>query len=650
VAAPEGALEVADVGSTRWRASVSPFALLTAIACAALWARDPGHASQASTSCRETGATFEAATSARTEYSFDSAAHVIEAEGVSWLGIEGHALELLGSAQGCWVGGLVDGPYDERSVYECSRTHCPSDGCPTPCLAYHTTACLAPESSGGLVIEDFECAHYGDGISRERESGDLVIRRARLRDLNDDAIEDDYGLSSTRVFDSLIDGVHCAFGDRQRSSQNNDATGTEWEVRSSLIRVRPNVNPYKQRPGHGGFWKADHDPTHQHRYRITNNLFVAQGLKQGGLLFPVVGYVDECADNTLLWAGPISGAGGWEEALTDQSDFADALTDGGRLAALNAAFPGCFRVVLKPEAQTEEDFLATPLAELGGRSWSQLAAEWGSANAAPTVRISAPASGTTVAADEAVDFTASASDAEDGDLSALIAWTSSLAGPLGSGPSLTLSDLPSGTHAVTAAVTDSGGRSGSAALTLTVAGDNSAPALVITAPADGTTVPAGQAVLFAASASDAEDGDLSAAIAWTSSLAGSLGSGASLTLTSLAVGTHLVTASVADSGGLAASASRTLTVDAKPVVVIASPQNGLTVKAATPISFAGSATDLEDGDLSASLVWTSSKEGVLGTGASLTRALRTKGTHVITASVADSGGAAAQAQVQVRVR
>jgi chitinase len=111
-----------------------------------------------------------------------------------------------------------------------------------------------------------------------------------------------------------------------------------------------------------------------------------------------------------------------------------------------------------------------------------------------------------------------------------------------------------------------------------------------------------------------------------------------------------VTASVADSGRLAASAALTLTVDAKPVVVIASPQNGLSVKAATPVSFAVSAMDLEDGDLSASLVRTSSKEGMLGTGASPTRALGTTGTHVITASVADSGSSATQTQVKVRVR
>jgi hypothetical protein len=636
--------------STRLRIQIgSPLFRVALIACAALVARNAAHADP-SPSCRESGASFEQATPARTEYSFDSAGHVVEADAASWLGLEDHALALLGSAQGCWLGGLVDGPYDDASVYECNRTHCPAAGCPSPCLAYHTTACMAPESSGGQVIEEIECAHYGDGISRELESGDLVIRRAHLRDLNDDAIEDDYGLSSTRVFDSLIDGVHCAFGDRQRSSQSNDATGTEWEVRDSLIRVRPNANPYKQRPGHGGFWKGDHDPTHQHRYRVTNNVFVAQGVKQGGLLFPVVGYVDECAGNTLLWAGPITGTGGFEESLTDQSDFADGLNDGERLAALNAGFPGCFQLVLKPEGQTEEEFLAAPLAELGGRSWSQLVAECGSADAAPGVVIHAPADGTSVPAGERVEFAASASDAEDGDLSATIAWTSSLVGPLGSGPTLTLDDLAVGSHRVTAAVTDSGGRSGSAAVTVSVAGDNAAPALVITAPADGTTVSAGQAVGFAASASDAEDGDLSAAIAWTSSLAGPLGSGASLTLTNLAVGTHLVTASITDSGGLAASAERTLIVDATPVVGIASPQSGLSVKAGTPIVFAGSASDLEDGDLSASLVWTSSKQGVLGVGASLTVALGTKGTHVITAQVTDSAGGAAQAQVQVRVR
>jgi hypothetical protein len=450
--------------------------VLPPLAFVAFLAQAPGHAASPSASCADASTSVELATQIVTEYSFGVPGHVVAAEGVSWLGIEGEVLTLLGPELGCWTGGLVDGPYDDSSVYECNSTHCPIEGCPDPCLAYHTPACMAPESAAGQVIEGFECSHYGDGISREVSSGDLVIRNAHLHDLNDDAIEDDYGLSDTRVFGSLIDGAHGAFGDRQRSSQDNDATGTEWEVRECLIRVRPNANPYKRRPGHGGFWKGDRNPLHQHRYRITNNVFVAQGLKQGGLLFPVAGYVDECAGNTLLWAGPITGSGGWEETLVDQSDFADGLSEGARLAALNAAFPDCFRVVLKPEAQSEAEFLDSPQLELGGRSWTQLVAAWGGTNSAPGVVITAPSDGVTVSAGEAVGFAASADDSEDGDLSAEIAWISSLAGPLGSGASLTRADLPVGPQLVTASVTDAGGLSGSAAVTLTVQGTSVPPA------------------------------------------------------------------------------------------------------------------------------------------------------------------------------
>jgi len=635
------------------------------VSCAALGWSSPGHAVESLPgSCADAGATFEQASASVTEYTFESAGHVVEAEGVSWLGIEGEVLSLLGSEEGCWSGGSVDGPYDDTSVYECSRTHCPGGVCPDPCLAYHTTACMAPGSSGGQGIEDFECAHYGDGISREFASGDLVIRRVHLHDLNDDAIEDDYGLSSTRLFDSLIDGVQLAFGDRQRSSQNNDATGTEWEVRDSLVRVRADQNPYKQRPGHAGFWKGDRVVTHQHRYRLTDNVFVAQGQKGGGLLFPVVGYVDECTGNTLLWAGPLDGSGGWNEALADQSDFTDGLTDGERLVALNEQFPGCFTVVLKPADQTEAAFLGTPLAELDGKSWNQRVAEWKTgeptpSNTPPAVSITTPAAGTTVNVGTSLDFAASASDLEDGDLSVAITWSSSLDGGLGVGASLTLASLSVGTHVVTASVTDAGGLAADATVTVIVSGApaNTAPAVSITAPAEGTTVSAGTPIDFAASASDPEDGDLSAAITWSSSLDGGLGVGASLTLASLSVGTHAVTASVTDAGGLAASATVTVTVtepappaNTTPLVSITSPAESATVSAGTPIVFAASASDAEDGDLSAAITWTSDRDGILGTGASLTVSLRAKGTHVITATVTDSGGAVGQAKRNVRVK
>jgi hypothetical protein len=271
-------------------------------------------------------------------------------------------------------------------------------------------------------------------------------------------------------------------------------------------------------------------------------------------------------------------------------------------------------------------------------------------NQPPTVEISAPASGATVDTGAAVTFAASASDAEDGDLSEDVVWTSSLGGLLGTGATLVRSNLVAGTHVVTAAVSDTGGRTSSASIELTVRDPNTPPSVAILAPADGVTVTAGSAVTLVASASDAEDGSLSSAVAWSSSLAGPLGSGGSLTLSNLAAGAHTITASVSDAGGLAASAQITLNVNARPVVVITAPANNVSVKAGVPITFSGTATDGEDGSLSATIVWSSNKEGVLGTGATLTRALTVKATHVITATATDSQGAAGLAQIQVRVR
>ncbi len=80
-------------------------------------------------------------------------------------------------------------------------------------------------------------------------------------------------------------------------------------------------------------------------------------------------------------------------------------------------------------------------------------------------------------------------------------------------------------------------------------GGNSPPTVAITAPADGTTVNVGTNVTFSGSASDAEDGNISSSIVWTSSLQGQIGTGASFSRSDLVVGTHTITASVTDSGG-----------------------------------------------------------------------------------------------------
>lgn len=93
---------------------------------------------------------------------------------------------------------------------------------------------------------------------------------------------------------------------------------------------------------------------------------------------------------------------------------------------------------------------------------------------------------------------------------------------------------------------------------------HSTPAVSITAPpGTGYAVPAGATMAAAATATDAEDGTLTASVAWTDSVEGALHTGgASWTLdtTGWTAGAHVVTAAVTDSDGDTGSDSFTLTI------------------------------------------------------------------------------------------
>lgn len=90
-------------------------------------------------------------------------------------------------------------------------------------------------------------------------------------------------------------------------------------------------------------------------------------------------------------------------------------------------------------------------------------------------------------------------------------------------------------------------------------------------------------------------------------------------------------------------------VNQPPVVAIAGPQDQAAFDQGAPIAFAGSASDFEEGDLSAGLSWTSNLDGTLGSGASLTRSDLSVGVHTITASVTDGAGATTASSITVEV-
>ena len=184
-------------------------------------------------------------------------------------------------------------------------------------------------------------------------------------------------------------------------------------------------------------------------------------------------------------------------------------------------------------------------------------------NSAPVITITAPANGSSFDFGASINFVANATDVEDNNatLTAAIAWSSNINGAIGSGGSINVSTLSQGAHTITASVTDSNGNPGSASINVTIA--NNAPSVTITSPADGSSFNSGVSINFVANATDVEDNDatLTAAITWSSSIDGALGSGGSINVDTLSAGDHDITAAVTDSDGSGGSASINVTIN-----------------------------------------------------------------------------------------
>jgi len=87
-----------------------------------------------------------------------------------------------------------------------------------------------------------------------------------------------------------------------------------------------------------------------------------------------------------------------------------------------------------------------------------------------------------------------------------------------------------------------------------------------------------------------------------------------------------------------------------PSATINSPEEGSSYLKGEYIIFSGSATDDEDGTLSGtSLIWTSSKNGRIGTGTNFTNNHLLSGSHIITLSATDVNGATAVNSISITV-
>ncbi len=266
-------------------------------------------------------------------------------------------------------------------------------------------------------------------------------------------------------------------------------------------------------------------------------------------------------------------------------------------------------------------------------------------NTPPTISISSPANGSTFKTADQIQFTGVASDFDQGSLTGSIAWTSSRDGAIGSGGTFTRR-LSKGTHTITASITDANGSTRTAVASITVT--NTPPVVSISGPANGASYKTADLIQFNGTASDFEQGSLSSSIAWSSNRDGALGSGATLSRR-LTKGTHTITASIIDADGATTAATVTITVaNTPPTVSLTSPANGASFKTIDDISLQATASDFDQGSLTGSISWSSSSDGALGSGGTVTRKL-SKGTHTITASVTDADGGSAGATTTITV-
>ncbi|MBD3423092.1 MAG: SUMF1/EgtB/PvdO family nonheme iron enzyme [Candidatus Latescibacteria bacterium] len=168
------------------------------------------------------------------------------------------------------------------------------------------------------------------------------------------------------------------------------------------------------------------------------------------------------------------------------------------------------------------------------------------------------------------------------------------------------------------------------------------PTVNIIRPSNGESFVEGDTISFAGSGVDHEGTVLTdSSLIWTSDKEGQIGTGTSFFKADLSLVEHRITLTCTDSDSNSDTDNITIYVDPNhdPVATIIEPSDSESFDEDETITFYGQGTDEEDGALSgSSLVWTSDKDGFIGTDNILNTSDLSVNEHDITLTASDNHG------------
>ena len=229
-------------------------------------------------------------------------------------------------------------------------------------------------------------------------------------------------------------------------------------------------------------------------------------------------------------------------------------------------------------------------------------------NNIPQVSLVQPVDTRTYYSDRKVDFEAQVSDAEDDPEDLVVTWTSDLDGtltelekpPTSAGTHAGAVRLSKGEHRIEVLVTDTGGKTNSDSVSITVGDPNTPPICSIDLPADGAVLAFAESVEFKGTATDNEILETDLYVRWSSSIDGVLYTGnpnsageSRFNYSALSQNNHIITLLVEDDVGAACEATISVKVGSKPTLTLIEPVGGDVFNEGETVFFRANVYDVE---------------------------------------------------------